>query len=141
VAIAALFLGRFIAAPQVNYAVTVPGVGGVAAAFGAELFMAALLMTTVLATSNRPRLARWTTWLVGLLIACYIVLFAPISGFSINPARTTGSAVFAQVWTSVWVYFTAPLLGMLGAAEVYARGSAAGARHYFSHRHLAQRLD
>ena len=142
VGLAALLLGPRIAAPQVNYAVTIPGPwlgkAGPPAAFAAETFMAALLMTTVLVTSNRPRLARWTTWLVGLLIACYIVAFAPISSFSINPARTFGSAVFAHVWTSIWIYFTAPLLGMLCAAEVYARLSAPDALHYFTHRHLIQ---
>ena len=139
VGLSAILLKPWIAAPQVNYAVTLPGVGGTAAAFAAETFMAALLMTTVLITSSRPRLAGSTTWLVGLLIACYIVLFAPVSGFSINPARTFGSAVFAHVWTAVWIYFTAPLLGMLGAAEAYVRVSEVRERRYFSHRHLVQR--
>ena len=139
VGLAALLLGPRLAVPQVDYAVTVPGIGGPLAAFAAETFMAALLMTTVLITSNRPRLARWTTWLVGLLICSYIIVFAPISGFSINPARTTGSAVFAHLWTSGWIYFTAPLLGMLGAAEGYVRASNRRALPYFSHRHLQQR--
>ena len=139
VGLATLALGPRIAVPQVNYAVTVPGVAGPAAAFASETFMAALLMATVLVTSNRPRLARWTTWLVGLLICCYIIVFAPISGFSINPARTAGSAVFAHLWTSGWIYFTAPLLGMLGAAEAYVNASNRRAHSYFSHRHLQQR--
>ena len=135
---AAALLGPRLAVPQVNYAVTVPGLGGPIAAFAAETFMAALLMATVLITSNRPRLAHWTTWLVGLLIACYIVVFAPISGFSINPARTTGSAVFAHLWTSIWIYFTAPLLGMFAAAEVFVR-AARLSPPYFRHRHLIHR--
>jgi aquaporin Z len=137
VGLSALLLGAKLAVPQVNYAVTIPGLGGPVAAFAAETFMAALLMTTVLVTSNRPRLAPYTTWLVGLLIACYIVVFAPISGFSINPARTVGSAVFAHTWTSIWIYFTAPLLGMLGAAEIFVRAVTLRT-HYFSHRHLTQ---
>jgi aquaporin Z len=83
--------------------------------------MAALLMGVVLWTSNRPKIAPYTSWCVGALIACYIVLFAPVSGFSINPARTVGSAVFAQVWTAWWMYFAAPLAGMMFAAEVYLR--------------------
>jgi len=136
VGVAALLLGSSIAIPQVNYAVTVPGIGGPGAAFAAETFMAGLLMTTVLVTSNSPRLAAWTTWLVGLLIANYIVFFAPVSGFSINPARTFGSAVFAHVWTAVWIYFTAPLLGMFGAAEIYVRASTLRSRDYFTHRRL-----
>jgi aquaporin Z len=46
---------------------------------------------------------------------------------SMNPARTLGSAVGANVWTALWIYFTAPPLGMLLAAEIHqrvTRGSA-----------------
>jgi aquaporin Z len=81
--------------------------------------MAALLMGTVLWMTNRPRLAGYTSYAVGVLIANYVFWFAPVSGFSINPARTVGSAVFAGVWTAEWVYFVAPLLGMFGAAALY----------------------
>jgi aquaporin Z len=125
VGVSALLLGKSIAHPAVDYAVTVPGRYGVAAAFFAELFMAALLMGVVLWTSNRPPLARYTSYLVGILIAFYILLFGPVSGFSINPARTVGSAVFARLWTAEWVYFAAPLMGMMGAAEIYLRAFGA----------------
>ncbi len=119
VGVAALILGSTIAIPQVDYAVTVPGKYGAAAAFFAELFMATVLMAVVLWSSNRPHLANYTSYFVGILIAFYILFFAPVSGFSINPARTTGSAVFARLWTALWIYFTAPLLGMMSAAQVY----------------------
>jgi aquaporin Z len=121
VAVSAIVLGSSLAAPTVDYAVTVPGRYGTAAAFFAELFMATLLMGVVLWFSNRPSLANYTGYLVGVLITLYVFFFAPVSGFSINPARTTGSAVFANVWTAGWLYFTAPLLGMMSAAEVYLR--------------------
>ena len=121
VGISSLVFGRRLAAPGVDYAVTVPGKYGTAAAFAAELFMAALLMTVVLWTSNRPRFAPYTSYCVGILIAFYVLFFAPVSGFSINPARTVGSAVFAHLWTAGWVYFTAPLLGMIAVAETYLR--------------------
>jgi aquaporin Z len=44
---------------------------------------------------------------------------------SMNPARTFASALPAHHWTALWLYFTAPLLGMFLAAEVYlwARGA------------------
>jgi aquaporin Z len=121
VGISAMLFGPRLADLSVDYAVTVPGRYGTAAAFGAEVFMAALLMAVVLWTTNRPSLAAYTSYSVGILIALYILFFAPVSGFSINPARTTGSAVFAHLWTAGWVYFTAPLLGMFGAAELYIR--------------------
>ncbi len=123
VGVSSLLLGKRLADPGVDFAVTVPGKYGTAAAFSAELFMAALLMGVVLWTSNRPRFASYTGYCVGILIAFYILFFAPVSGFSINPARTVGSAVFARLWTAGWVYFTAPLLGMMGVAEAYLRSN------------------
>lgn len=123
--VSALVLGKQLADPGVEFAVTVPGKYGVSGAFAAELFMAALLMAVVLWTSNRPRIAPYTSYCVGMLIGLYILFFAPVSGFSINPARTVGSAVFAHVWTAGWVYFTAPLLGMLASAELYLRSYGA----------------
>jgi aquaporin Z len=38
---------------------------------------------------------------------------------SINPARTAASALSSGIWTTGWIYFTAPVLGMLLAAELY----------------------
>ncbi|SNT01349.1 aquaporin Z [Granulicella rosea] len=139
VGLSAMLAGRALAVPEVNYAVTVPGPWGTGAAFAAELFMAALLMAVVLTTSNRPRLAPYTTYMVGTLIFGYILVFAPVSGFSINPARTVGSAIFAQLWTAVWIYFAAPVLGMLTSAELYLRLTEPRPRPYFTHRHLQQK--
>jgi aquaporin Z len=121
VAIAAAVLGNSLSRPAVEYAVTVPGRYGIVAAFFAELFMAIVLMAVVLLLSNTARLAIYVSYSVGILIAFYTFFFAPISGFSINPARTTGSALFAGVWTAGWLYFVAPLLGMFSAAEIYIR--------------------
>jgi aquaporin Z len=123
VAVAAIFFGRVLANPAVEYAVTVPGRYGILAAFLAELFMSALLMGLVLWMTNRPSLAAYTSYSVGVLIALYILFFAAVSGFSINPARTTGSAVFARIWTAEWLYFAAPLIGMLCSAEIYLQNS------------------
>ncbi len=121
VGLSALCLRGSLAAPTVDYAITVPGRGGPASAFGAEYFMAALLMLVVLWISNRPPLAQYTSYIVGVLIVFYVFVFAPVSGFSINPARTTASALFANVWTAAWLYFVAPLLGMMTSAEIYLR--------------------
>jgi aquaporin Z len=76
-------------------------------------------MIVVLTVSNRPGLNRFTGLCAGALVASYIVFEAPLSGMSMNAARTVGSAVLAQVWTALWIYFTAPLLGMLAAAQLY----------------------
>jgi aquaporin Z len=51
----------------------------------------------------------------------YITIEAPISGMSMNPARSLGSALAAREWAALWIYFIAPPLGMLTAAEAYIR--------------------
>lgn len=126
IAVAAAIFGGRLSEPSVNYVVTVPGQYGTVAAFLAEFFMAAILIGVVLLLSNRVHLATYASYFIGALIALYAFFFAPVSGFSINPARTTGSAFFAGVWTAGWLYFVAPLLGMFVAAEVYVRVNGRG---------------
>jgi aquaporin Z len=105
----------------VRYAVTAPGVYGSAIAFVGELAISFILMTTILVVSNRETLARYTPYFVAALYAIYITLESPLSGMSMNPARTFGSAVHAGYWHALWIYFIAPTLGMLAAAEVFLR--------------------
>jgi aquaporin Z len=76
-------------------------------------------MLAVLYTSNRIRLMRYTGLFAGILIAGYITVEAPLSGMSMNPARTVASAAPSGVWHGLWIYFSAPLLGMLIAVEAY----------------------
>jgi aquaporin Z len=111
---------------RVQYAVTVPGAAGVATAFAAEVAIAFAQMLLVLCASNSKRLNRWTGALAAVGVATYITLEAPISGMSMNPARSLASALGAGNYTALWLYFAAPLLGMLAAAELYV--VAAGAK-------------
>jgi aquaporin Z len=127
VLVAALAFRMVVAHPSVHYVVTAPGIGGDGVAFLAELAITFLLMSVILRVSNTPKLARCTGLFAGALVAAYITVEAPLSGMSMNPARTFGSAFAAREWTALWVYFTAPLLGMLLAAEVYVRRRGAGA--------------
>jgi aquaporin Z len=110
-----------IAHPSVNYVATIPGMSGTAIAFAAELIISFILMSMILIVSNTPNIARFTGLFAGILVATYITIEAPFSGMSMNPARTFGSALPGHVWTALWIYFTAPPLGMLIAAEVYTR--------------------
>jgi len=122
VALATLLLGRAVAAPSVNYAATLPGPRGALIAFVAEVAISFVLMSVVLRVSNTKKLARWTGLFAGALVATYITFESPISGMSMNPARTFGSAFGAQAWMSLWIYFIAPTLGMLAAAELFTKG-------------------
>jgi aquaporin Z len=121
VLIAVMVLGPTLAQPPVHYVVTLPGMGGVGVAFAAEVMITFLLMSVILTVANTPGLARYTGLFAGALVATYITVEAPLSGMSMNPARTFASALPAQAWTALWVYFSAPLLGMLCASELYVR--------------------
>jgi aquaporin Z len=94
---------------------------GSIAAFIAEGLISFVMMSMVLKVSNHPRLARFTGLCAGALVALYITFEAPLSGMSMNPARTFGPAMLAHTAATLWIYFTAPLAGMLLAAEAYVR--------------------
>jgi aquaporin Z len=124
VLVATVLLRGALAHAAVKYAVTRPGVWGRGGAFTAEFFISLGLMVVVLLVSNAPRIARFTGLCAGVVVALYIAIEAPLSGMSMNPARTLGSALPAWTWTGLWIYFTAPLLGMLTGAELYRGVSA-----------------
>ena len=115
--VAALLGGRFTA-PPVSFVATTPGPRGTLVAFAAEVMIAAVMMGMILITMNSPRWSRRTGLLAGLLVALFITFEAPYSGMSLNPARTTASALPSGLWTAWWVYFLAPPLGMLLAVEM-----------------------
>ena len=112
-------LGNSFTNPPINYVVTVPGKWGLFAALIAEFILSFSLMMMVLFVSNNPRLSKYTGIFSGILVAAFITFEAPISGMSINPARTFASGLPAQVWDGFWIYYFIPPLAMLTAAEIY----------------------
>ena len=129
VLLSAVVLGPAIRHESVNYITTMPGKPGAHVAWIAEFVIAFVMMAMVLLSSNNPRTAPFTGFFAGVLVAAYIAIEAPISGMSINPARTLGSAVPARSFRGLWIYFTAPPLAMLSAATLYA--CVAGSDHVF----------
>jgi aquaporin Z len=117
--LAAAVLQSNLSHPAVNYVATLPGGFGIQVAFVAESVITFIQMTLVLMMANTSNIARYTGVCAGLLVALYISFEAPLSGMSMNPARTFASAVGGNIWTAGWIYFTAPPLGMLAAAQVH----------------------
>jgi aquaporin Z len=120
-AFARLAFAPWIGAPTVRYVATSPGPWGVAPAFAAEVAMTFLLMSVVLRVSNHRYWSRWTGAIAGLLVALYITIEAPISGMSLNPARSLGPSFATGELDRFWIYLAAPPIGMLLAAELYVR--------------------
>jgi len=119
VLLVAALAGHAFSDPPVNYAATVPGPGGPLVAFVAEFAISAGLMLSVLTLSSSARFARYTGLAAGSLVAIYISLESPLSGMSMNPARSFASAAPGMLWQHLWIYLTAPLLGMLAAAQLF----------------------
>jgi aquaporin Z len=126
--VAAVFGSAFLDPPVAGVA-TLPGPAGVAVAFLAELGISFALVSMVLALGRQARLAPYTGFFVGALVCLYITFEAPLSGMSMNPARTVASALPTATWRSAWIYFAAPLAGMLLAAEAHLRRLQAARAH------------
>jgi aquaporin Z len=119
VLLSATLAAEFIRHPVVQCVVTLPGAYGVGAAWAAEFLISALLMAVVLGVNRVPKLARLGGYFAGILVTLYITVEGPISGMSMNPARSFGSAAVAHLWRELWIYFTAPPIGMLAAVELH----------------------
>ena len=115
----AWLFGKAFTQTPVSYIVTVPGWLGWLGAMGGEFVVAFMMMTTVLVTSNSRTLNRYTGLFAGCLVMLYVTFEAPLSGFSMNPARSFASAFPAQNWTAFWLYVLVPLVGMFSAATLY----------------------
>ena len=134
VLVASLLIGMAIAHPTVHYAVTAPNAGW-KIAFLAEVIISFLLFLTVLVVSNTKNLGRYTGFFSGALVATYITFESPLSGMSMNPARSFASAFPAHAFDGLWIYFLAPPIGMLLAAELYVRFRSANAVYCAKYHH------
>ncbi len=132
---ARLVLGGRVSHPSVRFAVTQPGRSGAVAAFGGECLIALGMMSMVLYSTNHAWSTAYTPIFAGVLVAVFIAVEAPISGMSMNPARTLASAVHAKTARGLWVYFTAPPAGMLLAAAVHLGVFGQGSAHCAKLRH------
>lgn len=115
-------LGEPFTHMKVRYATTFPGPEhGPWVAFVAEFIITFILMLVVLLFMGNKKLEKFTGAAVAFLIMVYLWFETPLSGMSLNPARTFGSALAGGVWDGLWVYLTAPPLAALLAAELFVR--------------------
>ena len=126
--IIAALAGVSLIGPPNHAIVTRPGAMGPVVAFAAESTISFVLMSVVLSVSNgSKRISRYTGLAAATLIALFITFEAPLSGMSMNPARTLASALQGHDFTAIWIYFAAPPLGMLLAAVAFVTLRGRGA--------------
>jgi aquaporin NIP len=103
-----------------NLGATVPTVGS-GAAFAYELVLTAFLMFVIMAVATDTRaVGEAAAIAIGGAVALDALFGGPITGASMNPARTLGPAIVASEWTDTWIYLVAPVTGALAGAILYA---------------------
>jgi aquaporin Z len=113
--------GASLANLPVLYVITLPGRYGYLFAFATEFMLSFMVMEVILIVSNHRRLARYSPVFVSFVTIFYFAFCTSISGYSVNPARSFSSALFARIWDGIWIYFLAPGSGMLAASALYKR--------------------
>lgn len=85
--------------------------GSVMQSFVLEVIMTFILLLTVLGITAKKETEHLTGLVVGLVIVAIILFAGPISGASINPARSIGPAVVSANYSGIWIYIIAPIIG------------------------------
>jgi aquaporin Z len=107
-------------AASVGDGVTLPGAGyPLGFVVLMEVSLTFLLVISIFHFVSNPHLMRWTPLMVWILVGVMVWLEAPISGTSLNPARSLGPAFVAWVWHDQWIYLFAPSLGALLAVGAF----------------------
>lgn len=88
-------------------------------AWGLEFIGTFLLMTAIYGTAVDKRSPNIGGFGIGLTVAGVILAIAPLSGASLNPARSFGPALATGIWEAQAIYFTAPIVGAIVAALAY----------------------
>ncbi len=103
---------------KVKFVVTEPGKPGLAGAFAAEFVISFILLATLRLVYHSDLLKPSLGYFAGFLLCVYITFESPLSGMSLNPARSVASAIPAKSWKAMWIYFVAPPLAMWLAARL-----------------------
>src|SRR5688572_21819968 len=102
---------RTVLGTDARAAVTVPSVS-LPSAFVIEIVLTFFLMLVIIAVATDHRVASPTAGLaVGLTVGFDAMMGGPLTGASMNPARSLGPAVAAGMWEAHWLYWGGPLLG------------------------------
>lgn len=110
-----------LGATLVNYEHT-----SLAGAFLLEAVGTFFLVNTVLNAAVSGQAGNLAPVAIGMTVAACIMFFGPLTGASLNPARTIGPAVAAGVFSDFWLYMVATVLGGVVAGLLY-RGILEGA--------------
>jgi MIP family channel proteins len=118
-AIAASLTLRSVLGPVGELGATLPVVS-VASAFVVEWLLSFVLMLVIASVATDERVAEGFAGIaVGLTVGFDAMMGGPLTGASMNPARSLGPAVAGGIWTAHWLYWIAPITAMMAAVRAY----------------------
>lgn len=103
---------KFLFLENVTLGATLPS-GHVLQSFTIELILTFFLMLTVLGVSSKKEYASIAGLMIGLVVTGIILVAGPISGGSLNPARSIAPALVSGNISALWIYILAPILGAI----------------------------
>lgn len=118
-AIAASLILWEVLGPVAGLGATVPALG-IRESFVVEWLLSFALMFVITAVATDERVVSGFAGLaVGLTVGFDVLAAWPLTGASMNPARSLGPAVVGGIWDGHWIYWVAPILGMIAASWSY----------------------
>jgi aquaporin Z len=104
-----------------GYAEHSPGHYSLAAGFISEVAMTFGFLFVILGSTHGRAPKGFAPIAIGLCLTLIHLVSIPVTNTSVNPARSTGSALFAGSWAigQLWLFWIAPMIGALAAGFVY----------------------
>jgi MIP family channel proteins len=128
-AVAASLVLRWLLGPVGGLGATIPALS-LGRSFAVEAGYSAILALVIFGVATDERVPRSVPpFAIGATVFAGALVTGPLTGGSFNPARSLGPAVAGGGWTAHWLYWVAPIAGMVVAARLYEalRGSSAPA--------------
>lgn len=105
--------------PVANLGATLPA-GTTMQSFGLEILLTAVLMFVILSVATDTRaVGELAAVAIGATVAMDALWGGPISGASMNPARSFGPALISGIWNAQWIYWVGPIIGAVVGAFAY----------------------
>ena len=98
-----------------------PGHYSMMAGFLCEVVMTSVFVFVIMGATDSRASAGFAPLAIGLTLTLIHLISIPVTNTSVNPARSTGPAVFVQGWalSQLWLFWVAPLLGAAIGALIY----------------------
>jgi aquaporin NIP len=109
----------FLFGPVANLGATLPS-GSVLQSLGLEILLTAVLMFVITSVATDTRaVGQLAALAIGATVTLDALWGGPISGASMNPARSFGPALVSGQWQAHWIYWVGPIVGACLGAGVY----------------------